>query len=50
MFDKQTEVNCEVKNCIHNNKENNCTASTISVGPTHANTKTDTICATFCEE
>lgn len=48
MHDTTTKVTCEVKNCVYNDKEY-CTASTISVGPSYAQSKAETICSTFSE-
>ena len=40
-------ISCDVKNCVHHDGETYCTAECIAVGPSHANTSADTICATF---
>ena len=40
-------ISCDVKNCVHHDGETYCTAGCIAVGPSHANTSADTICATF---
>ncbi len=44
---KTPEVFCDVKNCVHHNGKNICTAQKINVGPVHAISSTDTACATF---
>ena len=38
---------CDVKNCVYHSGDTYCTADKISVGPHHAETSADTICATF---
>ena len=40
-------ISCNVKNCIHNDGERYCTASSVNVGPSYANSSVDTVCATF---
>ena len=40
-------VSCDVTNCIYHNGTNTCTAAKINVGPSYANSSTDTVCATF---
>ena len=40
-------ISCDVKNCVHHDGETYCTAECIAVGPSHACTSADTICATF---
>ncbi len=40
-------VSCDVTNCIYHNGANTCTAEKINVGPSYANSCTDTVCATF---
>ncbi|MBR6633068.1 MAG: DUF1540 domain-containing protein [Clostridia bacterium] len=40
-------ITCMVKNCAYHDGECYCDAKEISVGPSHANTSADTICATF---
>ncbi len=40
-------IACDVKNCVHHNGENNCTAESIAVGPSFATSCTDTVCASF---
>lgn len=43
-------VHCDVANCEYNDKNCNCFADNIVVGPTHASKREDTICATFKDE
>ena len=38
---------CDVKNCVYHDGEKNCMTKEISVGPHHAKSSADTICATF---
>lgn len=38
---------CDVRNCIHHDGRNCCTAGEISVGPSYAMTSNETVCATF---
>lgn len=40
-------IKCEVKNCTYHDESHNCHAGSIKVGPTEAETTTDTICETF---
>ncbi|MBE6700522.1 MAG: DUF1540 domain-containing protein [Ruminococcaceae bacterium] len=40
-------ISCMVKNCVYHDGEKNCMTKEISVGPHHANSSADTICATF---
>ncbi len=40
-------INCEVKNCVHHNTDNSCTAGQITVGSSMAKTTTETKCETF---
>ncbi|MBO4423293.1 MAG: DUF1540 domain-containing protein [Clostridia bacterium] len=40
-------VSCDVKNCVYHDGDAYCTADRIAVGPTYANSTTDTVCATF---
>ena len=40
-------ISCMVKNCAYHDGERYCMTKEISVGPNHANTSADTICATF---
>lgn len=40
-------INCDVKSCVHHDKDCHCTAENIVVGPSYAATSNDTICATF---
>jgi hypothetical protein len=41
------DIACDVTNCTYHCSENYCTAKSINVGPSYANTTADTICATF---
>lgn len=45
-------ITCAVKNCIHHDKQNGCTAKHISVGSFDAKSKVETKCETFecCDE
>jgi hypothetical protein len=38
-----------VKNCMYHDCETYCTAKQIAVGPSHACSSADTVCATFKE-
>lgn len=38
---------CDVTKCMYNDKNSNCTAEKIQVGPENAQSKTETACATF---
>ena len=38
---------CDVKNCQYHDCETHCTAKQILVGPSKADTSTDTACTTF---
>ena len=40
-------ISCSVKNCMYHDGESFCTTDNICVGPSHASTSADTICATF---
>jgi hypothetical protein len=40
-------ISCDVKNCVHHDGETYCTAGCIAVGPSHATSSADTVCATF---
>ncbi len=40
-------INCSVKNCAYHDGECYCNAESIHVGPTSAESSTDTVCATF---
>ena len=40
-------ISCGVKNCVYHDGINTCTAEQIAVGPTYANSVSDTVCATF---
>jgi len=48
--DLQTKITCNVENCHYHGGKNCCTAGKIQVGPVHAISPTDTICATFKAE
>ncbi len=38
---------CDVKNCVHHDGDNYCTADKIAVGPSFATSCSDTVCASF---
>ena len=38
---------CDVVNCVYHDCHNCCTAQEINVGPTYAETGSETVCATF---
>lgn len=40
-------VCCDVKNCVHHDTADCCTAERITIGPSYASTGSDTACATF---
>ncbi len=40
-------VSCDVRNCVHHDANDCCTAGEITVGPSYASTSNDTACATF---
>ena len=40
-------INCEVKNCVHHDMSNCCTADSIKVGCTTAKSTNETNCETF---
>lgn len=40
-------INCEVKNCIHHDESDNCTAGQITVGNQSATKSYETNCQTF---
>ena len=42
-------IRCDVKNCMYHDCETYCTAKQIAVGPSHACSSADTVCATFKE-
>ncbi len=44
---KNKKIVCNVKNCSFHRGECDCTADTVAVGPTFANSSSDTVCATF---
>ncbi len=43
-------INCSVKNCVYHDGECYCTAEHINVGPSSANSSSETVCATFKPE
>lgn len=45
-----TNICCDVANCEYHNLENYCTAKKINVGPSYAESTSDTICTTFSQE
>lgn len=47
MENKINGISCEVKNCIHHDIANNCTAGHITVGSQSAKTNSETTCETF---
>ena len=41
-------ISCNVNNCVYNHQEGHqCTAQAIHVGPSYAETGTQTLCGTF---
>ena len=40
-------ITCDVRNCVHHDGDNYCTAAKISIGPSYATSCTDTVCASF---
>ncbi len=38
---------CDVCNCVHHGDGNCCTATQITVGPSYAESSSETVCATF---
>lgn len=47
-MDKEIKgISCEVKNCIHHDSSNACTAGHIKVGSQMAKTTSETNCETF---
>ena len=38
---------CDVRNCVHHDCNNCCTAEQIAVGPSYALSSSETVCATF---
>lgn len=40
-------ISCEVKNCVHHDVSNTCTAGHINVGTQSAKTTSETTCQTF---
>lgn len=43
----QTEILCEVSNCVYHSGENRCTASSVNVSGSSASTSRETLCSTF---
>ncbi len=39
-------INCEVVNCVYN-EQMHCSADEIKVGPSYANSTSETVCDTF---
>lgn len=46
-MDEIKGISCEVKNCVHHNQDNSCTAGHITVGSSMATTTMETKCETF---
>ena len=44
---KNKSIVCDVRNCVYHDKDNHCTASQIAVGPSYAQSSSETVCATF---
>ncbi len=44
---ENTGVSCDVTNCAYHDGSHTCVAEKINVGPSYANSSTDTVCATF---
>lgn len=44
------KICCKVENCVYHEKNDCCTAAHIDVGPQHACSSQDTVCATFKPE
>ncbi len=42
-------ITCDVRNCVYHDGDSFCTANRITIGPSYANDKKDTACATFKE-
>ena len=40
-------INCDVSNCIYHGLANSCHAECIAVGPSYAQSSSETVCATF---
>jgi hypothetical protein len=40
-------ISCCVKDCIHHDIDDYCTAKSINIGPHNASCCSDTVCATF---
>ncbi|MBR2951657.1 MAG: DUF1540 domain-containing protein [Clostridia bacterium] len=51
---KNKGIVCDVRKCVYHDKDNYCTASQIAVGPSYAESSSETVCATFkpndCED
>lgn len=43
-------ISCDVANCSYHNSENYCVAKKINVGPSYAESTSDTICTTFSQK
>ena len=41
------DLSCNVKSCVYNEDDRYCTAERINVGPAHALSGTETVCATY---
>ena len=44
---KNKGIVCDVRKCVYHDKDNYCTASQIAVGPSYAESSSETVCATF---
>ncbi len=40
-------ITCDVRNCVHHDCNNGCTAGNVSIGPSYALSSSETVCATF---
>ena len=47
---KNPGIVCDVRKCIYHGKDNSCSASQIAVGPSYAESSSETVCATFKPE
>ena len=47
---KNNKIVCEVESCIYHDKNLNCTAQQIKVGPTGADCCSETACETYKHE
>lgn len=45
-----SNICCDVANCKYHNSENYCSAKKITIGPSYAQSTSDTICTTFSQE